>query len=145
MIIQRNEKNNKVELNKANYHTRQYLIPHASMEVERLQKESECGKKDKYYLLANSNSRGINFDPEVMPRGLEVLLEPAKYREIICTVNEIIQRTVYEHKRKELSNKHVSPLYFYLMLGLMVIIGLLLLNSLRVHSQGTPFFTQEYR
>jgi len=29
LIIQRKEKKNRVELDKANYHTRQYLLPHA--------------------------------------------------------------------------------------------------------------------
>lgn len=33
LIISRKEKNNRVELNKANYHTRQYLLPNAKEEM----------------------------------------------------------------------------------------------------------------
>lgn len=44
LIIERKEKKNKVELDKANYHTRQYLLPHAKQEMERLQIEANRKK-----------------------------------------------------------------------------------------------------
>lgn len=35
-----------------------------------------------------------------MPEKLSKVLEFNKYREIVCTLNEIIQETVYNHKKK---------------------------------------------
>lgn len=60
MIIERKETKKKVELTKANYHTRQYLLPHVQEEISRLEEEQE-ELNNKYYLITNANSRGINF------------------------------------------------------------------------------------
>lgn len=60
MIIERKETKKKVELTKANYHTRQYLLPHVQEEIARLEEE-QGDRINKFYLIANANSRGINF------------------------------------------------------------------------------------
>lgn len=104
--------------------------------MERLQAESEEAACTQYYALANSNAKGVNFDPEGMPRGLETVLDVGKYKEIICTINDIIQRTAYSHKKAEMENKHTNPLYVWLMGGLILIISVLLVNSLKVGSLG---------
>ena len=80
LIISREEKKNRVELERANYHTRQYLLPHAKEEMERLQNQADRSKHTKFYILANANSKGINFEPEEMPYGLDGLIEPFKFR-----------------------------------------------------------------
>ncbi len=79
MIISRKESKKKVELTKANYHTRQYLLPHVQEEIKRLEQEQEELNCSKYYLIANANSRGINFEVEKMPEKLTPVLEFAKY------------------------------------------------------------------
>ena len=71
-----------------------------------------------------------------MPNGLDTVLDNCKYKEILCTVNEIIQRTVYNHKKGELAYKKVNPLYVWFMIGLLIMVSLLLANSLKIHSMS---------
>lgn len=72
-----------------------------------------------------------------MPVRLGRVLEFNKYREIACTINEIIQKTVYRHKREEVALKKINPLYIWLTVALILIITLLMFNSLHSRSLGT--------
>jgi hypothetical protein len=98
MIVTKKETENRFELTKSNYHTRQYLLPRVQEEVDRLSAESVEKGERKFYLIANANSRGINFQVDKMPPLLTHVLEFNKFREIVCTLNEIIQQRVYQHR-----------------------------------------------
>ena len=102
--------------------------------MERLQKEADKSRQIKFYIPANANSQGINFEPDEMPAGLDRVLDNSKYREVICTINEIIQRTVFNHKRGVVANKNANPIYVWFMVGLLVLVSLLLGNSLKINS-----------
>jgi hypothetical protein len=98
MIVERKEIEQKRGLGKTNYHTRQYLLPLVRAEVQRLTEEGAIRGERKYYLLANANSRGISFPADHMPPPLSHVLEFDRFREIVCTLNGIIQHVVYQHR-----------------------------------------------
>jgi len=50
------------KLTNSNFHTRQYLLPLVREEVNRLQADSQEKGVEKYYMIANANSKGINFE-----------------------------------------------------------------------------------
>lgn len=98
MIVERKETQGRRGLGKSNYHTRQYLLPQVREEVERRLAEGEMRGERKFYLLASANSRGISFPADHMPPLLSHVLEFDRFREIVCTLNGIIQQTVYQHR-----------------------------------------------
>jgi hypothetical protein len=80
MIVNRKETENRVELSKSNYHTRQYLLPHVREEIARLEAENERNGEEKYYLMASANSRGISFEVDRMPGQLSRVMEFSRFR-----------------------------------------------------------------
>lgn len=134
MIVSKKETTNRFELTKSNYHTRQYLLPRVREEVERLTAEGLERGERKYYLIANANSKGISFQVDRMPPLLTHVLEFNKFREIVCTLNEIIQQTVYQHRIETSKNKRVSALYAWQWVILLAIVSMLIVNSLTLNS-----------
>lgn len=138
-ILIRSETKHKVELTKSNYHTRQYLLPYVREEICRLEREAEAQKLEKYYLIANSNpnSTNMSFEVEKIPPRLAAVLPAERYREVVCTLNEIIQHTVYAHKQRAVADRKTTPVFIWLSLVLLGLITLLLLNGLALQFVGT--------
>jgi len=105
-------------------------------EVASLQAQNAESHKRKYYLIANANAKGISFDVENMPTELTGVMELKTFQEIVCTINSIIQKTVYSHKTEANRNKKINPLYLWLCLILFAIISLLITNSQTLQSQS---------
>jgi hypothetical protein len=99
----------------------------------------------KFYLLTNANSRGISFPADHMPPQLSHVLEFDRFREVVCTLNGIIQHVVYQHKTEMKSGKRFSAVYGCLWVWLLMLVVLLIVNSLAVGSDGKAWGTQRCR
>lgn len=129
-------------LGKTNYHTRQYLLPVVREEVARLAEEGAARGQRKFYLLANANSRGISFPADQMPPLLSHVLQFNRYRQIVCTLNGIIQQVVYHHRTAATRARKMSAIYGWLWVLLLLLVVLMVINSLGVVSQGKGWDTQ---
>jgi hypothetical protein len=105
-------------------------------EVERLATEGAVRGERKFYLLANANSRGISFPADQMPPLLSHVLEFDRFREIVCTMNGIIQHVVYQNRTENSRGKRMSAVYGWLWLCLLLLVFLLVVNSLAIGSGG---------
>lgn len=102
--------------------------------MERLTAEGAARGERMFYLLPNANSRGISFPADHMPPLLSHVLEFDRFREIICTMNSIIQHVVYQHRMETSRGKRMSAVYGWLWVCLLMLVVLLVINSLAIGS-----------
>ena len=78
----------------------------------------------------------MSFEVEKIPPRLAAVLPAERYREVVCTLNEIIQHTVYAHKQRAVADRKTTPVFIWLSLVLLGLITLLLLNGLALQFVG---------
>lgn len=74
-----------------------------------------------------------------MPKNLNKIIEKNEFKQIMCTINEIIQKTVYKYKSESAKNTEISPIYKIFWIIFILFLSFLSVNALAIKSESTNY------